>query len=149
METKTNKVKEVKPYGDGNPDKFGNLSAIVTFENGDSGFNKFKGTCKFITGQDMEYTIDKRTSNAGKEYTVIGVPKKDFTPGSKGGGYKQMSLEEYVQRQKVDSVGYVLSYASKQKEYVPEMTSDQIIALADKWLAWSYMKFDKLLKTEK
>lgn len=79
METKTERVKAVKPCG--KQDNYGNYSYIVDFENGDSGFFKTKtdqvGSIGLIVGQEFEYTIEKKTSGAGKEYFVIGKPKKE------------------------------------------------------------------------
>lgn len=97
METKTDRVKAVKPYG--NQDQYGNYSYIVEFENGDNGFFKTKtdqvGTLGLVVGQPFDYTIEKKTSGAGKEYFVIAKPKTQFNgAGKQADPARQKSIEK-------------------------------------------------------
>lgn len=145
METKTGKVKEVKPYGDGKLDENGNVSVIISFENGDSGFNKYRGSCKFVVGQEQEYIYEKKTSKAGKEYTTITVPKKPYSGG--GGGSQVLSIEDYVLREKVKSVTFGMSY-SKDLAVAGVIKVDEIGTYAKKCLDFMITQMDKLLKTK-
>lgn len=146
---KKSKVTEVKPLN--KKDDFGNFSFVIKFENNDFGFytTKDEKASAFKVGEEITYVYEERPKkdNSGV-YTKISLPKKDFVRQGGGGNY-QLSIEDYVLRQKMDSVGYAMSYAEKLVE-AGKAELANVKTLAKDIHVWMVAQYDELyLKNKK
>lgn len=132
METKKERVKAVKPYG--TQDQYGNYSYIVEFENGDNGFFKTKsdqvGSIGLVVGKEFDYTIEKKTSQAGKEFFVIGRPKAPFNPQ----GGRQVNEKSIIAQVALKCASECMQQS--QEGHNPE----KVILMAEKFNEWILKK---------
>jgi len=142
MEIKKSKCKESKPVGE--PDKYQNNSYLVTMEDNNSGYHKCKGNSKFVVGVEYEYVFETLPTKDGtKTYNKISLPKPEFKPF--GGGQQTMSIEDFVEREKIKSVGFGMSY-SKDLAVAGVIKPDEMGTYAKKFLDFMTLHMDKLIK---
>ena len=149
MEIKKAKVKTKEFYRKNEYQGKTMYAFFITFENDDKKYvyNSSKEDPKyFAIGEEQEYEYELKTGTKkdGQPYEMHIVkpvyPKPAFM---KSGGYQQMTLEEYIERQKVDSVGYALSYA-KDLAVAGRVDSTKMMETAKTFLDWINMHMDKL-----
>jgi len=154
METKKSKVKTRELYKEDEYQGRKLYKFFVTFEGSDTKcvYTSSQQDPKYFKPgeeQEFEYELKKGVKD-GKEWKMHIVspvyPKKD----SYGGGqkYQQLTIDDYALRQKFDSIGYSMSYASKLLEN-KAITKEDLTKLAEEMLVWQTAKIDKLLLTLK
>ena len=108
-------------------DQYGNITFSLTMENGDNGLIKAqKNFERFVEGQEIEYTIEEKESQAGKKYNVIRLPKQDGGSYSGGGSSKWQPKKRDAY--KADCIGYAFGYAKDIfiADKIPEIEGKQI-----------------------
>jgi hypothetical protein len=126
-------------------DDYGNHNFIIKFENGDSGFFRTKDekASQFEVGKEATYIFEEIPKKDGTgTYTKITLPKKPF---NKGFVNTQLTIEEFVQREKIKAVTYSMSYAERILSS-DKIKEEQLKATAKTILDWHITQMDKLLK---
>jgi hypothetical protein len=134
METKTSKVTKVTKME--KQDNYGNFSFVPEFENGDKGFYTTKESeqKKFVSGQQIEYCIEKKTGSTGKDYFKITLPKAEgsFNGSAFKGGAKAPA----------NNASFCLAYSKD--IYIAKLQTiggnavkdEEIFTLAEKMFTW-------------
>lgn len=152
MEIKKAKVKSREFYKENNYQ--GKITYVfnIQFENDEIKYlyNSTKKEPKYFNPgeeQEYEYELKTGTKKDGQPYEMHIVKPVYPKPAFGKGGFQQMTIEEYIQRQKVDSVGYALSYA-KDLSVAKIIEPTKVTELAKTWLEWMHMQYDKILLKE-
>lgn len=151
METKKAKVKSREFYKENTYNNKTMYVFFVQFENDEIKYlyNSSKQEPKYFEPgqeQEYEYELKKGTSKTGQDYEMHIVKPVYPKPNFKG-GHQQLTLEEYIERKKVDAIPISLSYAH-------DMISDddngeKVKALAKIYLEWQNLHMDKILVQNK
>lgn len=85
-------------------DTYNNVSFVIDFDNGDSGFytSKFEDQTKFVVGKESEYLIEEKEGKTGKKYYKITLPG-DGGQKFSGGGKPQIEP-------RVQMISFAMSY---------------------------------------
>jgi hypothetical protein len=154
MENRKSKTKERKFYKESEYNGRSQFTFLIKFEGDDKQYvynSSVKEPKYFKEGEEQEYTYEHKTGTKkdGTSWEMHVVkpvyPKPNF--GGKG-GFQQMTIEDYIQRQKVDSVGYAMSYAEKLAE-AKAIEINNLSEYAKIVLNWMLAEIDEVAKTFK
>jgi len=152
MEIKKAKVKSREFYKENNYQ--GKITYVfnIQFENDDTKYlyNSTKKEPKYFNpGEEQEYEYELKTGikKDGQPYEMHIVKPVYPKPAFGKGGFQQMTLEEYIERKKVDAIPISLSYAH-------DMISDddngeKVKVLAKIYYEWQVLFMDKLILKNK
>lgn len=149
METKKAKVKSRDFYKKAEYKGEMQYKFYVTFE-GDEKKHLYTSSKEdpkyFKVGEEQEYTYDYKTGEKDGNTWELHIVKPVYpNKGGYGGGNQQLSIEDYVQREKVKATTYGMSY-SKDLAVAGVIKPEEMGTYAKKFLDFMTTQMDKLIK---
>lgn len=153
MENRKTKVKTREFYKEQEYQGKTQYKFFVTFE-GNETKHMYTSSVKepkyFAPGTEQEYTYELKKGNSNGQDWELHIVKPIYPKPAFGGfgGSQQLSIEDFILREKIKTVGYSMSYAVKLQEG-KEYDKETIEKHAKELLTWQGMMMDKIYKSNK